>query len=514
MYKKKLIKTAVSAALIGVIAQLGAEACTGVYVGKNVSEDGSVMIARTEDMVSDESKRFIIHPAQDHEPGESYTDAFGLRIDYPAHTYRYSAVPGSRARGIGDAPYGEAGFNELGVGATSTLTAYPNEKAIAADPFVETGLHELSANDIILSQAATAKEGIEIIARIVDEQGSGEGNIIMTSDKNEAWYMEIYTGHQYAAIKLPDDMAAVIPNAFMLGEIDVSSPDVIVSPDLVSLPTQKGFLKQKNGKINLFDTYSAARKDSDNIRVWGGSRLLHRPSLWDNPYKSDYELLFKPTKKIAIKDVMNTFRSRYENTKYSLDIPGNKYIRAIGTARQEECHILQIHPQKSIAAGCVEWLSMGNCEFSPFVPYYASAITDTPYMCRVDAADYNEYSIYWNARGLSTICATNRPLYGNAVKEFMSKYEDDLIKQEKIYGDKLNRAADKTTKANEFCYDFVYDSFNKHREIYSKLIRFIAKYEGEDEIPDNKAVFKIDISPAMDSFVGHATSLPPIVTSE
>ena len=126
-----------------ILATSSAYACTGVYVGKDVSADGSVMIARTEDIASANSKRFIVHPAADHEPGESYTDAYGLSVPYPEHTYRYSATPASNHRGIGSTPYGAAGFNELGVAATSTITAYPNEKAIASDPFVETGLHEL-----------------------------------------------------------------------------------------------------------------------------------------------------------------------------------------------------------------------------------------------------------------------------------------------------------------------------------------------------------------------------------
>ena len=224
-----------------ILTSAAASACTGVYVGKDVSEDGSVIIARTEDIQSANSKRFIVHPAEDHDEGEAYTDAFKLSVPYPEHTFRYTATPASGKRGIGDTPYGAAGFNELGVAATSTITAYPNSKAIAADPYTETGLHELSANDLILSRATSARHGIEIIAQIIDEYGSGEGNIIMTADETEAWYMEIYTGHQYAAIKLPDDMAAVIPNAYMLGEIDIESKDVIVSENLVKLAKDKNF---------------------------------------------------------------------------------------------------------------------------------------------------------------------------------------------------------------------------------------------------------------------------------
>ncbi|MGM9936538.1 MAG: dipeptidase, partial [Candidatus Ornithomonoglobus sp.] len=288
-------------------------ACTGVYVGKAVSADGSVMLMRTEDMESGESKRFIVHPAEDHEPGEYFTDAVGLKLEYPPHTYRYTAVPGSADRGIGETPYGEAGFNELGVASTATITAFPNEKAAAADPFTENGLHELSINDIILSRAASAREGIEIIADIVDRYGACEGSIIMTADKDEAWYMEIYTAHQYAAIKLPEDKAAVIANAYMLGEVDVESEDVIASKDIVSFAKENNILKSSNGKINLRETYAEPVKDSNSIRVWGGRRLLHG-AVGTDPYKTDYELLFTPSQKITVKEVMNVTRYRYEDT--------------------------------------------------------------------------------------------------------------------------------------------------------------------------------------------------------
>ena len=211
---------------------------------------------------------------------------------------------------------------------------------------------------------------------------------------------------------------------------------------------------------------------------------------------------------------MNVCRTRYEGTSYSLDEPGNKYIRAIGTARQEECHVLQIRPDMDVKSGCIEWLCMGNAEFVPFVPYYAAAITDIPYMYGVDAPDYDESSAFWNSRGLSTLCGMNRVLYGNSIKKFFSSYEDDLIKSIEASDKTMLAASDKTAAANKLCYDYAYDSFNKQREMYKKLMRFLARYEGEDEDKNNTCTFEIDMKPEMDDFVGHATSLPTIITTE
>lgn len=491
---------------------VSAFACTGVYVGKGVSEDGSVMIARTEDMISSNSKKFIVHPAEDHSEGEYYTDAYGLRVPYPEHTYRYTATPGSALRGIGDAPFGAAGFNELGVAATSTITAYPNEKAIKSDPFVKDGLYELSANDIILSRATSARHGIEIAAEIVERNGSGEGNIIMTADENEAWYMEIYTGHQYAAIKLPEDKAAVIPNAYMLGEIDVNSPDVIVSDELVSLAEKNGFLEETNGKINLRKTYAEKEKDSNSIRIWGGRRLLGG-SVGDDPYKTEYSLLFKPSKKISVKDVMEVSRTRYEGTKYCLDIPGNKYIRSIATARQEECHILQIRPNMPMETACVEWLCLANAEFAPYLPYYAAAMTDTPQVCKKDSVEYTPYSMYWSNRSLATVAAQNRTLYGNKIKEFYDEYENAVIDRLDLMDKEMLQSKSKTVTANKLAMNTTYDACNKSQSLFKELIKFMAVYEGEDESKGENPKFEIQQKPTVEETPSYVTGAPTVITS-
>lgn len=505
------IKAAVGAVVMFVCTSAYAYACTGFYVGKEVSADGSVMIARTEDMTSSNNKRFIIHPAEEHEAGTYYTDAYGLSVEYPQRTYRYSATPGSAYRYIGDAPYGAAGFNELGVAATSTITAYPNEKALAADPFTENGLYELSVNDLILSRAATAREGIELIAAIVDEHGSGEGNIIMVADKNEAWYMEILSGHQYAAIKLPDDMAAVIPNAYMLGEIDVNSEDVIVSKDLVQLPTRNGFLKKTNGRINLRETYSEPKKDSNTIRIWGGMRKLGG-TVEKDPYKTEYNLLFKPSRKISVKDVMEATRYRYEDTEYNVNLPENKYVRPIGTARQEENHILQIRRNMTTETGCIMWLCMGNAEFAPYVPFYAAAMTDTPTVYKIDSPSYNEYSMYWASRSLSTLCALDREDYGHKVQKFFGEYEDKLIANVTKTDAKMAVSQNKNKTANELSRTLADDYFGKTREVFRSLMLYLAEFEGKDEFENNTYEFKLEVP--TDISASPAYSMPTVITVE
>ena len=76
------------------------------------------------------------------------------------------------------------------------------------DPYVKDGLAESGLTSIVLPSVKTAREGVELIAKIVEEKGAAEGNIVTIADKEGVWYMEILSGHQYAAILFPEDRFA------------------------------------------------------------------------------------------------------------------------------------------------------------------------------------------------------------------------------------------------------------------------------------------------------------------
>ncbi|MDD6484652.1 MAG: C69 family dipeptidase [Clostridiales bacterium] len=482
---KIFVKAAALTAALCLFIQSAASACTAFYVGREASADGSVMLARTEDTVSANNKLFVVHEAADHESGEMYKDAFGFTLEYPKHTYRYTAVCDSDKRGIGKAPYGEAGFNEMGLAATSTVTAYPNDAALKADPLVKTGLHEISANDIILSRTKTAREAIELVASVIDEKGSGEGNIIMVADRDEAWYMEILSGHQYAAVKMPEDKIAVIPNNYMLGTIDVNSEDVIVSPNLVELARENDFLVEEDGMINVQKTYSAGFKSAGTYRLWGGQTFLS-PTRQVTPQDEDYELFFEPDHKISLEEIMEVQRYRYESTKYDTNLEENKDIRAIGIARQAECHVLQIRPDMPKEAAGIEWLCMGNSEFSVFLPFYASLMTETAQVFKENDIVFNNNSAFWNFRGLSTLCALNRERYGSQVRAFWKSYEENMIAKIPFMDEQAKTliAEDMSAArlaANTNAAVIGNDATAKARTIYNELMTFIADEEGNVE---------------------------------
>lgn len=90
MIKKKQIAALVLAGTMAMGSSMQAFACMGVYVGKEVSENGSSYIGRSEDIGAGHTKIFTVHPAEDHEPGAIFEDAYGFSMPYPEHTYQYT----------------------------------------------------------------------------------------------------------------------------------------------------------------------------------------------------------------------------------------------------------------------------------------------------------------------------------------------------------------------------------------------------------------------------------------
>ena len=117
-------------------------ACTGVYVGKDVSDQGTYIIARSEDQAqSDYNKMFMVQPRVDNVPGRTILDtATGFEIPLPDTTYKYTYVP-DYTRGE-DGMYPGSCTNEYGVSITATVSTSTCDAWREADPFIEPGLRE------------------------------------------------------------------------------------------------------------------------------------------------------------------------------------------------------------------------------------------------------------------------------------------------------------------------------------------------------------------------------------
>lgn len=159
-------------------------ACTQMYMGKNLTADGNTYYGRAEDYGKRYLKHFGIEDS--HAPGFTYSsDESGFVYTSNKTTYRYSYVRDhpSQWDERWDA-YSEAGINEKGVSCSATLSTSMNADVKAVDPLTN-GLGEYSYASVILGESATAREGVELIGSLIDQQGVCSNDQIVIADSNE-----------------------------------------------------------------------------------------------------------------------------------------------------------------------------------------------------------------------------------------------------------------------------------------------------------------------------------------
>lgn len=251
--------------------------------------------------------------------------------------------------------------NEYGVSMIMSITSFSNAAALEADPLVETGLTEFTAVDLVVCQSASAREAVEVLCGLIDDYGSSEVNIALIADQKEVWYVEMYNGHQYAAVRLPSDAVCVFGNEFSLEYVS-DYEDAVLSPDLERLAVKNGFaVYGRDRELNLLETYSGDEvvTNYSHMRTWIGHQILSPSSYGAYDRNAKYPLCFAPDKKVSLQDVMELIRNRFEGTEYSPDETGRTDMRVIGTDTALSVHIAQIYPDLPADMACVTWESTG-----------------------------------------------------------------------------------------------------------------------------------------------------------
>ncbi|MGT2753475.1 C69 family dipeptidase [Streptococcus ovis] len=460
--KKRNLALALLTILLLSTGSSTAFACSAFIIGKDLTEDGSVLYGRTEDypfpvelngevVTGYHNKNFIVTPAKTYQEGDMIEDeSNGFSYPRQAQEYKYISAPDA-SRGTGEGIYDAHGFNEHGVSMTATVTAIPNDEVLAVDPLVKDGLAEAILTSLVLPRVKSAREGIEYVAKVIDEKGSAEGNIIVIADQKEIWYMEILSGHQYAAIKFPDDKYAVFPNTYFLGHVDVTDTEhVIASKDLEKVAREAKTYKEVNGKFHIAKSYGPSNYDEgDRSRIYAGIKLLDPDS--SVTYNDEtFDLLRSPSdssRKFTIEDAMALQRDRFENMPEfkPLDLleRGEKGRRVTKTAEEEavykyplgnenviDAHIYQIKPDLPKEFGGIVWLNLGTSRNTPFIPFYGN-ITETYKAFHPQSPEYDKESWYWVAKHIDEMTMDHPELFGGKTLAYFQQLEKDMIATQK-----------------------------------------------------------------------------------
>ena len=370
-----------------------AMACTAIYVGGDLTQDGATLFARSEDLTNSYNKLMYVSKAGEYKEGEFYQGCYGFTYTFKKDSYSFTTMTDDNWEGVNNIcpdcggdhkhnPYGAAGTNEMGLTVTATETLYTSSPVYDLDPYTDTGIEEAEITTILLSECATAKEALALLTQIYDESGCNNGSGIFLADNTEVWYIENVTGHQYIAVKLNGSVAFVQPNQSVIALVDLDDENVVASKDLIAVAKQAGTYvgDEEANTINYVLSYNADQTPSS--RMLDGLDYVYGKEMGDDVTFDDYTI----TNVAADGAIVPFYSNIVLDHLYTVaDIVGYYKIPGIGKTGNLETHIFQIFAEDSLT-DTVEWVAMDDGEFNAFVPYYPMLTTDTYKALKVSTA--------------------------------------------------------------------------------------------------------------------------------
>ena len=395
--------------------------CTTVLVGKAASNDGSTMIARTDDGHFDEKKLIVVNPKQQKRKYRSVLSH--VTVELPEEPMAYTACPSVNPE---NGVWAATGINAAGVGMTATETITSNPRVLAADPLVELkkarsrrgketpgGIGEEDIVVLVLPYIRTAREGVERLAALLERYGTYESNGVAFNDENEVWWMETIGGHHWIAKRVPDEAVVVMPNQFGMDSFDPADAFGAKKAHLCSADLRE-FIAENRLDLNQDGSFNprrifGSRTDQDHVyntpRAWFmGRYLCPRRWRWDGPdadftpESDDIPWSFVPERKVAVEDVKYLLSSNYQGTPYNPYLNHDTGVRgkyrSIGINRTGVTSVCQIRPGMPAPIRGVEWICFASTTFDALLPVYPCVEKMPDYLAKV-SLDVSTENFYW-----------------------------------------------------------------------------------------------------------------------
>jgi dipeptidase len=313
-----------------------------IYVGKNLTKDGSVLIGGSGDEVS--SHWLEIVPQATHPAGATLTvgvtgeaETPGRLIEIPQarRTFRFLTMNYSDYKGF-PAPLTNGGLNEHNV-AGRDVWSPSRAELVAMTPNPQTGPQYSDLARIAMQRARTAREAVEIIGALIDEHGYSDygGNSHMFADENEGWVLLEFAGGKglWIAERLgPDEVRMSYPG--YIGEIPLDfreRDDFMGSSNFISFAVEQGW----------FDPAAGKPFDVNSVYSLGKERYP----------RSAMERELRAAAPIDLRRMMDAVR----DPRISADSTGYGQVAQLRDRGRAEMNLLWVAPTGSVT--------------SPFIPY-------------------------------------------------------------------------------------------------------------------------------------------------
>ncbi len=274
----------IALALLLLAASPAAEASLAVYVGKDLTKDGSVLLAGFGDEPS--SHWLTIVPRRRHPAGSEIAAGGGpasrmpgepIRIPQVPETHRYISMDYSYYSGL-PAPLTNGGMNEHGL-AVRDVALFSRRELVETTPNPQRGLNYSDIARIALERARTEREAIDISVDLIEKHGDFTygGNSHVFADPNEGWVLLTFAGGKglWVAKRLgPGDVwlnwrgytgfgyVQDLPRDFR------DNADYLASKNFVSFATQQGWYTPDGKKPFPSSTFTPVRARPARLRRW------------------------------------------------------------------------------------------------------------------------------------------------------------------------------------------------------------------------------------------------------
>lgn len=394
---KKLSFCALALVLLAAMILTPVSACTMIYVGGDLTEDGDAYFARSEDIMNSYNKVFYVSAAGKHKAGEVYEGCYGFTYTFTHDSYSYTAFQddalGEECPDCGGThehtPYESAGTNSEGLSVTATVTLRGQNAIRKADPCTDEGIEEAEITTVLLSEAATAKEAVALLTEIYDTKGAAGGSGVIIADQKEIWYVENYSGTTYIAVKLSDNMVFVSPNVGVIGLIDLDDTEnVIASANLIEVTKNAGTYvgDEDANTIDIQQSYSGG---SANARMVAGINYVTGGDLTSETITAQNYVISNVAEDGSITSLYSNIQM--DGTMTVEEMIDFYKVDGIGNTNNLEYHIFEIGSEGAAETAIVEWVGMDHGAYGVSVPYYPMLTTETYAGYQVGAMPYTTF---------------------------------------------------------------------------------------------------------------------------
>jgi dipeptidase len=339
--------------------------CTTIAIGRKATSNGSVIVAHSDDDVSD--CRYIFVPATTNKPGTMrpvhYDNAaLGPQTD-PATGKPYNAsdlyryIGSSRGPGYvvdGKRKDAEDLYDSTPIGhipqVERTYAYFDSSYGVMNEHGLMIGectcgakVHPLPSPTrlfyaaelarVALERCTAAREAVELIGELILEYGyHGTGETLLVGDSSEVWVVEM-CGYDpeggaglWVAQRVPDNGFFVAANQFRIREVLTDSPDMLHSSNLHAVCESLGWWSPKDSPLlDWAATVSYGEYSHPYYslrRVWR-ALLKAKPSsnlpAWvENGYTKAYPFSVVPDAKLDVASVAAIYRDNYEGTEFDM----------------------------------------------------------------------------------------------------------------------------------------------------------------------------------------------------